>query len=215
MESKKKKIIIAAVIAVVVIGVAAAVYFALNKNDNNYVDVPVTEVVTNEMGEAVTDVKGQTVTEAVTDASGNPQTTKQPSGSNNQNANNNNNQGNNSGSGSDSDSDTTPVEKPEDKKPKSRKIKITAVLPQGCSIDDVMEIWVNGEKDSEITVGDYIESGNIVVVSTKESYKDEAAVEVSLKNYKTGAKGTLLNNYEEIRFDFPLNKVEDFKGEDD
>lgn len=215
MESKKKKIIIAVVIAVVVIGAAAAVYFAMNKDDNNYVDVPVTEIVTNENGEAVTDTAGQPVTEALTDASGKPQTIKQQAGGNQNANNNNNNQGNNSAAGSDSDSNTEPADKPEDKKPKNRKITITAVLPQGCRMDDIMEIWVNGEKDSEITVGDYLDGNNTVVVTTEENYKDDAAVQVRLQNYKTTAKGTVLNNHEAIKFDFPLNQVEGFTGEDD
>lgn len=220
MENKKKKIIIIAVIAVVVIGVAAAVYFAVNKDDNGYTDVPVTEVVTDENGEAVTDAKGQAVTEAVTDSNGKPQTTRkqQNSGENNKNTTaGNNNQGGNSGSGNGSGTGgQQPADKVEDKKPKNRKITVTAVLPQDCGLDDVMEIWINGEKDSEIVVGDYIESNSTVVVATAESYKDDAVVELTLRNYKTNTSGTILNNHEEIKLpDFPLNRVEGFTGEDD
>lgn len=218
-NGKKKKIIIAVIVAVVIIAAAVAVYFAMNKDDNGYTDVPVTEVVTDENGETVTDVKGQAVTEAVTDSNGKTQTTRkqQNSGGNNQNAiADNNNQGNNSGSGSGSGSDSQQTtEKLEDKKPKNRKITVTAVLPQGCGLDDVMEIWINGEKDSEIVVGDYLEGNSTVVAATSESYKDDVSVELVLRNYKTSASGTVLNNHEDIKLNFPLNKVEDFTGEDD
>lgn len=227
---KKKKIIIAAVAAVLVIAAGAAIYFAVSKNDNNYVDVPVTEVVTDENGETVTDAAGQPVTQVVTQPNGTPQTTKKSQsnasdntanggnqGSDNQgnsgsNGGNSNNNGNNGGS---ADNNKPEEEKPEDKPAKNRKIRITAVLPQNFDKSDIMEIWVDGEKDSEIAVSDYLAGNSRVEVTTDKSYKDDVVVEVVLQKYKTKAKGTVLNNHEDIRIDIPLNGVENFTGEDD
>lgn len=230
---KKKKIIIAVVAVVLIIAAGAAIYFAVSKDDNNYVDVPVTEVVTDENGETVTDAAGQPVTQVVTQPNGEPQTAKKPQNNNssdsNNSGNNGDNQGSNSGENSNNNSnndgnsnnggsadDTKPTEeKPEDKKPKNRKITITAVLPQNYNATDIMEIWVNGEKDSEVAIADFDVKQNLIVVTTENSYKDDVVVEVVLQKYKTNVKGTVLNNHEEIRFDFPLNGVEGFTGEDD
>lgn len=226
---KKKKIIIAVVAVVLIIAAGAAIYFAVSKDDNNYVDVPVTEVVTDENGETVTDAAGQPVTQVVTQPNGEPQTAKKPQNNNssdNHNSNNsgnpsNDNQGNSDGNGGNSNNggsadDTKPTEeKPEDKKPKNRKITITAVLPQNYNATDIMEIWVNGEKDSEVAIADFDVKQNLIAVTTENSYKDDVVVEVVLQKYKTNVKGTVLNNHEEIRFDFPLNGVEGFTGEDD
>lgn len=223
---KKKKIIIAVVAVVLIVAAGVAIYFAVSKDDNNYVDVPVTEAVTDENGETVTDATGQPVTQVVTQPNGTPQTTKksQNNTSNNitnggnqggDNQGNSGNNGGNSNNGSNSDSNKPDEEKPEDKPAKNRKIKITAVLPQNCDKSDIMEIWVNGEKDSEITVSDYLAGNSRVEVTTDKSYKDEVTVEVVLQKYKTKAKGTVLNNHEDIRIDIPLNGVENFTGEDD
>lgn len=219
-NSKKKKIIIAVVVAVIIIGVAAAVYFAVNKDDNGYTDVPVAQTVTNENGEAVTDANGNVVTENAAAQGSKPQTTNNNAGGgNNQQQNNdssNNNQGGGSASGSDAEEDKKPDDNPVDTKPKNRKIKITAELPQGHSADDIMEIWVNGEKDSEITVRDYLDGKNKAVVTTENKYKGDAEVVVLLRNYKTQTpSATVANNVEEITVVFPLNKVESFEGEDD
>ncbi len=217
-NGKKKKIIIAAVIAVIIIGVAAAVYFAVNKDDNGYKDVPVAQTVTNENGETVTDANGNAVTENAAAQGSKPQTTNNNAGGgNNQQQNNdNNNQGGGSASGSDAEKDKKPDDKPVDTKPKNRKIKITAELPQGYSADDVMEIWVNGEKDSEFTVRDYLDGKIKVVVTTENKYKGDAEVVALLRNYKTQTQPvTVADNAEEINIIFPLNKVESFEGEDD
>lgn len=229
---QKRKIMIAVVAVVFVIAAGVAIYFAVNKEDNNYVDVPVTEVVTDENGETVTDAAGQPVTQVVTQSNGTPQTSQKPQNDNTANnntanggnqssdnqgnsANNGGNNGGNSNNGGNADNNKPDEEKPEDKKPKNRKIKITAVLPMNCDKSDVMEIWVDGEKDSEIKVSDYLAGNSRVEVTTDKSYKDDVTVEVILQKYKQNVKATVLNNHEEVRFDFPLNGVEDFTGEDD
>lgn len=216
---KKKKIAIIAVAAMLVIGIAAAVYVALSKNDNGYVDVPLTEIVTDENGEAVTDAEGQPVTETVTNAEGKPQTTKkaQQNSSSAPVADNdsNNNQGTEQNKKPDGDKKPAQDDKPEDKKPKNRKIEITAILPQGFSYEDIMEIRINGELDSEIAIKDADVENSTLIISTAESYKDDAEVEISLRSYKTTVKGTVLNNHESIKLYFPLNHVENITGEDD
>lgn len=224
---KKKKIIIAVAAVVLIIAAGVAIYFAVGRDSNNYVDVPVTEVVTDENGESVTDAAGQPVTQAVTKPNGEPQTEKKAqnnhssdnnsnSNSDNQNSNSGENGNNNSDNSGSSNNGGNSDNKPEeDKKPKNRKITITAILPQNYIATDIMEIWVNGEKDSEVSIADFDVKQNKIVVTTENSYKDDAVVEVVLQKYKTNAKGTVLNNHEEIRFDFPLNGVEGFTGEDD
>lgn len=69
-NGKKKKIIIIIIAAVVIIAVVAAIVYASLGGNNTYVDIPVTEVVTDENGETVTDAQGEVVTEVVTNANG-------------------------------------------------------------------------------------------------------------------------------------------------
>jgi len=213
---KKKKVIVIAVAAVLVIGIAAIVYFAMSKNDNSYVDVPITEVVTNENGETVTNEEGQPVTETVTDTQGKPQTTKKAQQNNGGGSDDDNNR-NDADKPSNQPDNKKPDQddKPEDKKPKSRKITITAVLPSDCALDDVMQIYVDGELDCEVTVGDYIVSGKTVSVTTEEKYLNKVTVAVTLKNYGVTETRDVENNEPELEFNFRLNHVENIEGEDD
>lgn len=221
--NKKKIAIIVSVISAVVI-VALIVAYAVKKDDNGYVDLPVTEIVTDENGEPVTDENGNVVTRAVTDASGNTVTEKADGntsyGDTNGAANNSNAGGNNvSTSKIDSDNnatvrsnDKTTTKKEATTKPKARKISVTVKFPQGQTTDTVL-IYADDQlvSEEEVTVG----KDGLYTFETEDKYKGDVKITASLKNYKSSASFTVLASSSSVRLDMPLNHVEEVVGEDD
>lgn len=236
-NGKKKKIIIAIIIAVVLIAAAVGIYAALNK-DNGYVDIPVTEIVTDENGEAVTNAQGEVVTEVVTDADGktvtqrvkkngttkannNAQNNAGGSGSNGSDNNEGSNNGGNSGNSNnqqenpsdnnDATNSNNPTEKPTEsttEAPVNRKIDISVILPTGNK-SDTLEIYADGELVKSDSV---VLNGKTYTFTTEDKYKGDVKIEAVLKSYGTKASSTAVSGSSSVKIALPLDHVEDNVG---
>lgn len=239
-NGKKKKIIIAIIIAVILIAAAAGIYAAMNK-DNGYVDIPVTEIVTDENGEAVTNAQGEVVTEVVTDAAGktvtqrvkksgtttksNDSNTQNNAGGNNNNNNAGSNAGGNSGNGSGSSNNQQDnTSNNDDVKPSSNPTDKPSDPPTEAPKNrkiNVSVILPSGGKSDTLEIyadGELVKSDSVVLngktytFTTDDKYKGDVKIEAVLKSYGTKASSTAVSGEDSVKIALPLDHVEDNIG---